>query len=360
MKIAIFHNFMDNIGGAEMVCLTLARELNADIYTTNIDKEKIRKMGFAGIKVISIGSVPLEAPFRQQMALFRFRILNLGKKYDFYIIGGDWAVSGAVRNKPNLWYVHSPPRELWDLYAYTRNGIVKWYNRWPFDFWVFWNRFLYKKYVKEVENIVCNSKNVKARIHRFLGRNAEVVYPPIDTSLFKYWKNGNFWLSVNRLITHKRIDLQMHAFKSLPKEQLVVVGSFEQSAHFQRYVSYIKKIAPSNVKIFNWVDSDTLKELYSACRGFITTAKDEDFGMTAVEAMAAGKPVIAPNEGGYRESVIDGVTGRLITNINEKKLIEAIKELGKKPERYKKACLKRAKEFSVDIFINKIRLFISA
>ena len=69
-KIAIFHNYMDNIGGAERVGLTLARELNADFYTTNIDKEKIKKMGFSDINLISIGKIPVNAPFRQQMALY--------------------------------------------------------------------------------------------------------------------------------------------------------------------------------------------------------------------------------------------------------------------------------------------------
>ena len=89
MKIAIFHNFLDNIGGAEMVSLILARELKADIYTTNIDKEKIKKMGFSNINIFSIGKVPLNAPFRQQSALLRFRFLNLKNKYDFFIISGD-------------------------------------------------------------------------------------------------------------------------------------------------------------------------------------------------------------------------------------------------------------------------------
>ena len=111
MKIAIFHNFLDNIGGAEIVTLTLARELNADVYTTNIDYDKIKKMGFENIVIKSIGKIPINAPFRQQMALWRFRRLKL-KNYDFYIIAGDWAISGAVNNKPNLWYVHSPIREI--------------------------------------------------------------------------------------------------------------------------------------------------------------------------------------------------------------------------------------------------------
>jgi len=98
MKIAIFHNYMDNIGGAEKVTLVLARELKADIYTTNINIEAVRNMGFYEVKIKSIGRVPINAPFRQQIALHKFRKLDLKNKYDFFIIGGDWAISSAVKN----------------------------------------------------------------------------------------------------------------------------------------------------------------------------------------------------------------------------------------------------------------------
>ncbi|MCX6760303.1 MAG: glycosyltransferase family 4 protein, partial [Candidatus Nealsonbacteria bacterium] len=142
MKIAIFHNYLDNIGGAEIVGLTLAKELNADIYTTNIDKEKIINMGFEDVlpRMFSIGKVPINAPFKQQISLWKFRKLDLKNKYDFYIIDGDWAMSGAINNRPNLWYVHSPIREIWDLYKYTRQNMVPWILRPVFDVWVLYSR----------------------------------------------------------------------------------------------------------------------------------------------------------------------------------------------------------------------------
>ena len=124
MKVAIFHNYMDNIGGAEIVGLTMAREFKADFYTTNIDNERIKKMGFSNIKLKSIGKIPINAPIRQQAALWRFSHLDLKDQYDYYIMDGDWAMSGAVHNRPNLWYVHSPIREIWDLYEFTRQRNV--------------------------------------------------------------------------------------------------------------------------------------------------------------------------------------------------------------------------------------------
>ncbi len=355
MKIAVFHNFMDNIGGAEIVGLTLARELNADFYTTNIDEDKIRKMGFPDIKLKSIGKIPINAPFRHQETLRKFRKLNLGIMYDFYIIDGDWAMSGAVNNKPNLWYAHSPIREIWDLYRYTRQNIVPFPLRWIFDIWVGYNRYLNKKYVRHVDKIICNSENTKERIKKYLKKEAVVINPPVETSKYYYKETGGYWFSVNRLFYHKRIDIQIKAFQKLPNEKLVIVGSYEKSKHFQAYANRIKLIKPKNIEIISWIEHKQLTNLYANCKGFITTTRDEDFGMAPVEAMASGKPVIAPNEGGYKETVIDGVTGKLIDDIDEEKLIQAIREIGKGPEKYKDACIRQAKKFDTKVFIDKIK-----
>lgn len=360
-KIAIFHNFMDNIGGAEIVTLILSRELNADIYTTNINSEKISKMGFEDLlpKIKSIGKLPLNAPFRQQLALFKFRRLDLKNKYDFYIIAGDWAMAGAVNNKPNLWYVHSPIREIWDLYEYIRNKLLNlWIKRFVFDLWVKFNRHLNRKYVQQIQKIVCNSKNTQTRVKKYLRKNSLVINPPIETSMFKYKKSKGYWLSVNRLYYHKRIDLQLKAFSKLPNEKLIIVGCYEKAKHFEEYAEKMMKIKPKNVEILKEITQEELRELYSNCKGFITTAMNEDFGMTPVEAMASGKPVIAPNEGGYKETVINRKTGILIDNINEEKLIMAInqinQELDKNPKKYKNSCINQAKKFDTKVFIEKI------
>jgi len=351
---------MDNIGGAEYVDLILARELNADIYTTNIDKEKIKKMGFEDIipRIYSIGKIPINAPLRQELAYWKFRKLNLGKKYDFYIIAGDWAMSGAINNKPNFWYVYSPTREIWDLYKYTRKNSVKWYKRPIFDIWVFLRRKINKHDSRKVEKIISISKNVQNRVQKYLNRNSIVIYPPTETKRYKFKKFGDYWLSVNRLISHKRIDMQIRTFKKVPNEKLIIIGSYEQSGHFKEYTKYIHKIKPQNVEIISWASQEELIELYANCKGLITTSKDEDYGMAPIEAMASGKPVIAPNEGGYKET-INNQTGMLIDNINEDKIIDAIKEIEtwikNNPKQLKKQCQKQAKIFDTKIFIEQIK-----
>lgn len=364
MKIAIFHNYMDNIGGAEIVDLIMARELGAHIYTTNINKEKIEKMGFKTSNIFSIGQIPINAPYRQEAAYWKFRKLNLGKKYDFYIIAGDWAMSSAINHRPNLWYVYSPKREIWDLYKYVRKEIVpaKFFldvNKYFFDCWVFARRILDKLDANKMQKIVSISKNVRQRVKKYLKKDSLVIYPPTETNKYFYKPPKNYWLSVNRLINHKRVDLQLRAFANLPSENLIIVGSYENSAHFLGYAGFCQKIKPKNVEIKSWISDKELLELYANCKGFITTSMEEDFGMNVVEAMASGKTVIAPNEGGYKETVIDGKTGILIDEINHEKLAGAIKKMGreikKNPLKIKKTCMERAEKFDIKIFIEKIK-----
>jgi glycosyltransferase involved in cell wall biosynthesis len=319
-------------------------------------------MGFSDVvdRVFSIGKLPKAAPFRQQLALWRFRRLNLAGKYDFFIIAGDWALSGAVNNHPNLWYVHSPLNELWAFRRFIRQELLAVWKRPLYDIWVAANRLLTTIYTKSVDAWVCNSGNTKERIRRFYNREARIIYPPVAVSGYYNRPAGDYWLSVNRLITHKRVDLQVEAFHRLPGEKLVIVGSYEEGvAQFEACRSRIESLRPENVEIKSWVSDEELKELYANSRGFIATAKDEDFGLTVVEALAAGKPVIAPREGGYQESVVDGKTGRLLDDLSVEKLTSAIKEISEElridPQKYVAPCQKRAAAFDISEFAAAIK-----
>ena len=105
---------------------------------------------------------------------------------------------------------------------------------------------------------------------------------------------------MNRIYPEKRIDLQFEVFRKLPEERLVIIGGYAEGDHAAKYYEKLIKNIPSNVEMRGAVTEEELIDLYARCKGLICTALDEDFGLTPVEAMASGKPVVAVNEGGLQ------------------------------------------------------------
>ena len=207
---------------------------------------------------------------------------------------------------------------------------------------------------------LCNSGNTQKRIKKYYNKDAEIIYPPVETDRYRCEKEKGYWLSVNRFARHKRVNLQLEAFKKMPDEQLIIVGSYEKRVrHFEDYKNEIERNKSDNVTIKNWVNDSELKDLYAHCKGFITTAHNEDFGLTAIEAMASGKPVIAPREGGYCESVVDGKTGVLIDDISADKIIDAIQIIERNIDVYKEHCFSQAKKFDLDVFVERNKKIIN-
>lgn len=356
MKIAIFHDYIDTIGGGEKLVLTLARELNADVITTDVNKDSIKKMEFDDVNIISLGNTIKFPPIKQISASIKFASCNFSKKYDFFIFSGNWAPFASKIHEPNLYYCHTPVRAFYDTYdlLLQRQSLL---IRPIFILWVTVHESISKHYMNYVERIVANSKNTQSRIKMYLGRDAKIIYPPIDIRKYKFKEFGNFWLSVNRLYPEKRIDLQIETFRLMPNEKLIIVGSFAEGDHSSKYVEKIRQDLPNNVKLMSKISERDLIDLYSRCRGFIATAIDEDFGMTPVEAMASGKPIIAVKEGGYLESIIEGKTG-IFVEPNIHSIVNAMKIISENGKNYRKECEEQAKKFDKSIFIKNIKEII--
>ena len=247
---------------------------------------------------------------------------------------------------------------------------MPWWQRPAYDVWVRINRFLTTSYSKSIDQFVCNSINTQERIEKYYKTKATVINPPIEIPSTKTSAVQNsstipksYWLSVNRIVVHKRVELQLEAFAKLPNERLMIVGSYEKGARqFESYKAKLDSMKPTNVEFKYWVPKDELISLYQNAKGFITTSETEDFGMTAVEAMASGLPVIAPNEGGYKETVLDGETGILIDNIASAKIIDAVKhistELSLNPSLYIEKSRNRAMKYDSNRFIETLKQLI--
>lgn len=348
MKIAIFHDYFDTIGGGEKLVLEMAKALNADIYTASLDKEKIKKITNQKIHLLKqTTKIPvLKAIHTSQI----FKKANIKKEYDFFILSGNWTVFAAKKHTPNTYYMHTPVRMFYDSKK-TFYKLTPWALKPIFLLWTYIHEKAIQKNMKYVQNIIANSKNVQNRIKKYHKRNSTIIYPPIKK--YKHKKHKNYWLSVNRITPHKRIHIQVDAFKKLPYEELYVIGANSEKDISNKYYKKLKKEATPNIHFLGHIKEEEIEKYYSNCKGFITTSKDEDFGMTVLEAMSAGKPVIATNEGGYRETVIEG-TGIKIKP-ESKKLIKAIKKINQNPTKYKKPCQTQAKKFETKIFHKKIK-----
>lgn len=357
-KIAIFHDYFGCIGGGEKLVLTLARALHADVITTDVDADAIKKMGFGRVRIISIGSNPQLPPLKQISASVLFAMCDFSQQYDFFIFSGNWAHYAAAKHKPNLWYCHTPVRAFYDLREYYLQKQPTPLHYVAMLAWQEMHGSADLRSLRHVQRIVANSENTQRRIKRFYNRDSVVVYPPVPTKRFRYLRNGDFWLSVNRLYPEKRVDLQIEAFRRLPSEKLLIVGGYSRGDHAERSLSYLSNV-PANVRILGTVSEKRLRELYATCKAFITTAMDEDFGLTVVEAMAAGKQVVATAEGGHLETMIDGKTGILV-DANVESVVNAVERISQNPKKYRKACEKRARQFDERLFIQKMKRSISA
>jgi glycosyltransferase involved in cell wall biosynthesis len=356
MRIAVFHDYIGAIGGGEKLVLALARGLGADLITTDINNGSVAKLGFDDVKIISIGRTPKIAPFKQIYASILFASCRF-PKYDFYIFSGNWAHYAARRHKPNLWYCHTPVRAFYDLREYALANQKSPIHRAIARAWISIHSVFDQWTLKDINCIATNSANTGKRIKKYYSRDAKVIYPPIPINKFRSSDFGNYWLSVNRLYPEKRIPLQIEAFRKMPRETLKIAGWYSEGDHAKSKLGYLDHL-PKNVELLGSVSEDELIKLYASCKGFICTAMDEDFGMTPVEAMASGKPVVAVNEGGYVESVVDGVTGRLVEP-SVASIICAVEEISKNGcSAYREACLKRARSFDESIFLDKMKMEI--
>lgn len=340
MRIAIAHDWLDVLDGGFKVVKTVANNFDSIIYTTNYEPEKIQ------YEFKEVESHPLRFSgfkgFRQIEAAKKFSKMEI--EADILFASGPLAKFSCINNHPNIWYCYTPMREIYDLYKFSlfKLGII---NRQFFRIWARIMRSMDQESVKHVDEIVSISNNVSERIQNFYKRKSITINAPVDISKFKHRKSEGFFLSVQRLYSTKRVDIQIDAFKNIKKELLIVGDGPE--------IQRLKRIATPNIKFLGEVSEKKLNDLYSRCEAVIQTAKNEDFGLVPVEAMASGKPTIAVNEGGFKETMTDK-TGILLSEPYAENLRNSIENF----HNYKfkrKDLQKRARDFSEQIFVKKLR-----
>lgn len=342
MKIAILTcSDFSVVGGAERFIIDIAKALDATIVTPGSEDKIDGAYNIHDTKFECLNKKLPSEPMKQIIGSWLYHRLNLN--YDFYISTDDMSMHFLKNGVPHLYYIFTPRRALYDMYYHvmsTKHGLKSVTYSIGINIFKKHDRRFVDKYI---ENMACISNNVRNRIQKTYLRDAKVIYPCVDNSKYEYTPHQNYWLSVNRVDKWKRVDLQVEAFRQMPDKRLIIVGTIYPN------MQYIVDDAPANVEFKGVVSETKLIKLYSECIGYITTATDEDFGITPLEAMASGKPVIASKEGGYLETMIDGHTGILIApTIDE--IIKAIEVISINPESYRNACERRSAKFDHDIF----------
>jgi glycosyltransferase involved in cell wall biosynthesis len=304
-RVAFVIDSLPSLGGAEKVLFTALEMLpNAEVFTLVYNKSAFASTPIANqnIRTSYINSLPFaHKNHRVFLPLMPSAIESLNlRDYDI-IVSFSYAVAHGIRNyngARHVSYTYTPMRYAWtdlniDGTHTHKNPMIDWFMR-TFRKWD-------KKAASRVHQFAAISQTVSRRIADAYQREAPVIYPPVEVERFHPKKQReDFYITITRLVPHKRVDVIVQAFSTL-NLPLVVVGDGAELPHLQ-------KMAAPNIRFLGYESDEKVAELLGKARGFVCAA-EEDFGIAIVEAQAAGCPVIAYGKGGALETVMDGTTG---------------------------------------------------
>jgi glycosyltransferase involved in cell wall biosynthesis len=322
MRVAIVHDFLMQMGGAEKVVEVLHDMYpDAPIYTSVYDPDVMPAYYRTwDIRTTFMQRLPFKRlSHRVALMLYplAFESLDLSE-YDLVISSSSAFAKGVVTQPHTLHvcYTHTPMRYAWSSRAYMKNEKASRLLRALLAPGLHYLRMWDAVAASRVDSYVANSSAVARRIKKFYGRDANIVYPPVDISRFKLAPDkGDYYIIVSRFVPYKRLDLAVDAFTKLGYP-LKVVGTGRQMKSLQAR-------AGKNVEFLGHVDDLELPELLARARGFLMPG-EEDFGIAPVEANASGCPVIAYAAGGALDTQIDGVTGVLFRQQTVDGLCDAV------------------------------------
>jgi glycosyltransferase involved in cell wall biosynthesis len=281
------------------------------------------------------------------------RSLDL-RGYDL-VISSDASIVKGVRvdpGTPHICYCHSPPRYLWNmqdvclehagaLRRLAARALAPWLRRWD------------QRAAQRVTQFVANSQNVRRRIRSYYGREATVIYPPVEPfGSPEGAAPGDHYLFVGQLVPYKRADLAVEAFSQLGR-RLLVIGAGPELPRLRRR-------AGPNVEFLGWQPDEVVRRHLAGCRALVFPG-EEDFGIVPVEAQMAGRPVIAYGAGGALETIVKGATGLFFDSPTAESLMEAIVRFeGWEGQFSPDDARRNALRFEAGVFRNAFREFVDA
>ncbi len=359
-KIALVHDFLVSYGGAERVFQVMCeRYPEAPIYTL-LANTKIAQKHFPGreIRTSWLGRLPqfIQKRYRLFLPFFPAAVESLDlREFDLVISSsGAWSKGIITRlHTTHIAYLHSPMRYVWDCHeSYlaelgARGRSI--FTRMLLSYLRIWD----KQAAERPDVLLANSQYTRERILKYYRREASVVYPPVtllDSDVMQKEVKREYFLIVSRLTKSKKVAETIEAFNKLALP-LVVVGTGPEE-------SYLKRIARSTVSFRGFVDDYELISLYRGARALIFPA-EEDFGMTAVEALSQATPVIGLDYGGLRE-ILSPETGEVFHSSAPEIIAEGVRRFLEHEGQYNKEAMKeRAQCFSKERFQKEITSILS-
>ena len=304
-RVAIVHEWLVVYGGSERVVVDILRAFpQADLFATAYDREGMRGTPLENVPVRTtrIQSLPfVEKRYRTYLPLMPLAVEQLDLRGYDLIISSNHAVAKGVLTRADqlhISYTHTPIRYAWDLYLdyLSDSGMDRGPKTWLVRPLLHYLRIWDTVAAGRVDAYLANSLNVSRRIRKLYRRSSQVLYPPVDVGRYRCdLPREEFYVAVSRFVPYKRVDLIVDAFTRMGKP-LVVIGDGPGLKNVQR-------LAGSNVKLLGYRSDEVVARFLQQARAFVFAA-DEDFGITPIEAQAAGCPVIAYGKGGALETVV--------------------------------------------------------
>ena len=365
MRVAVIHEWLVDYSGSERVVEQILKIFpDADLFAQVEFLPSNLKFFIQNksVKTSFIQKLPLaKKKYRSYLPLMPLAVEQFDLSGYDLVISSAHAVAKGVLTGPDqlhISYVHSPMRYAWDLqHQYLREsgldkGLKGWLAKWLLHKMRLWD----VRTAHGVDAFTANSRFIARRIRKVYGREATVIYPPVDISAFTLREDKeDFYLTASRMVPYKKIDLIVEAFSQMPEKELVVIGD---GPDFQK----VKAKAGGNVTLLGYQPFEELRDHMQRAKAFVFAA-EEDFGIIPVEAQACGTPVIAYGKGGALETVRgpehENPTGLFFPEQTVESLMDAVCRFERESERFKPAdCRRNAVRFSPERFREEFSSFV--
>ena len=359
MKVALVHDYLNQMGGAERVVMAFHQMFpDAPIYTSIYDAQRVDPaFQEMDIRTSFMQKFPLVTRHHQPyLPFYPFAMESLDLRDYELVLSSSSAFGKGVITRPgtmHICYCHTPMRWCWNYREYVEREQLGSIARHVLPFLITGLRMWDQVSAMRVDHFIANSPVVAERIQKYYRRDAMVIPPPVEVSRFSFDPAAeveDYFLIISRLIPYKRIDLAIEACNRL-RLPLVIIGD-------GRDLERLKRLAGPTIRFLGRLSDQEVLHYYARCRALLFPG-EEDFGITPLEAQACGRPVIAYGSGGALASVVEGITGVFFYEQTVDSLATALASFDER--RYEPQTIRsHALEFDMPRFHRRILQFIEA